>query len=157
FNLLVAAVLVYLSAAAQTPAATIPEFEFITTSGTQFTKKNLGKTTPIFFILFDVSCDHCQHAISFLHGHQAQLAKATIYLVTLDPKDKATGFLQVYGPNLLKAKNTTLLLDPKNHFITHFTPRKYPSMMLYSKGFKLLKYEDDEKTLPVFLELIRTN
>lgn len=141
---------------AQTPAATIPDFEFSKPDGTAFTRSSLAAGKSRFFVFFDTSCDHCQHAIGFLEKHLTELAPAAVYLVTLDQKPAAASFLAKYGPGLVKAKNVQLLFDSKNHFITKFTPRKYPSLMLYSKDAKLLQYEDDEKKLPEFLVKIKS-
>ncbi|RYY52112.1 MAG: hypothetical protein EOO09_22260 [Chitinophagaceae bacterium] len=147
--------LAVLRAGAQTPAAVIPDFEFSKPDGSVFKKGNLTAGKQRFFVFFDTGCDHCQHAITFLDGHLAELVPAAVYLVTADPQPAAGTFLAKYGPRLLKSKNIQLLFDTKNHFITRFTPRKYPSLMLYSKDSKLVLYDDDEKKLPVFLSKIR--
>lgn len=144
-----------ISANAQNPAATIPDFSFEKQDRSVFAKKDLMPGPFSFFVFFDTECDHCQHAIAYLNEHQPQLAKAKLYLITLDSREKVAPFLEKYGAKLKKAKNTLLLFDTKNQFITKFGPRKYPSLMLYSKEGKLLLYDDDEKNLPKFIDKIK--
>ena len=67
-----------------------------------------------------------------------------------------SAFLNKFAGRLLLQKNVLLLQDKKNEFIGKFTPRKYPSLFLYSAKGKLLLYDDDEKSLPVFLQKIKT-
>jgi len=140
---------------AQTPAAVIPDFSFEKEDGTAFTRKSMTAGTISFFVFFDTECDHCLHAIEYLEAHRQELLQAKLYLVTLDGKEKARSFLTEHASGLVKVKNTTVLLDTKNQFITRFGPRKYPSLMLYSKQGKLLLYDDDEKKIPSFLKEIR--
>lgn len=140
---------------AQEPAATIPEFSFEKQDRSSFTKKDLTPAVFSFFVFFDTECDHCRHAIEYLDKHQAELAKAKLYLLTLDAREKVFPFLQKHGSKLWVAKNTMLLFDTKNQFITRFGPRKYPSLMLYSRDGKLLLYDDDERSLPEFIKKIK--
>jgi thioredoxin-related protein len=148
--------LFFIAGNAQNPAATIPEFNFEKQDRSVFTKKDLPPGFFSFFVFFDTECDHCQHAIEYLNKHQPELARAKLYLLTLDSREKVLPFLEKYGSKLKKTKNTLLLFDTKNQFITRFGPRKYPSLMLYSKDGKLLLYDDEEKNLPGFMEKIKS-
>lgn len=141
--------------AAQTPAAVIPDFTFYKFDKTAFTNKELSKGRLSFFVFFDTECDHCQHAIVYLNEHCKELSKAAVYLVSLDSREKMNAFLNKFGNRLLLQKNVLLLLDKKNEFILKFTPRKYPSLFLYSPQQKLLLYDDDEKKLPIFIQKIK--
>ncbi len=147
--------LLFSSGNAQQPAASVPEFSFEKQDRSVFTKKDIPSGSIAFFVFFDTECDHCRHAIEYLNDHQQELSKAKLYLVTLDSREKVGPFLEKYGGKLKKAKNTMLLFDTKNQFITRFGPRKYPSLMLYSKDGKLLLYDDEEKNLPRFIEKIK--
>ena len=142
--------------AAQTPALTIPDFTFFRSDNTPFTNKNISSGNKIFFIFFDTECEHCQHAIQYINQHQEEFAKAAVYLVSVDLKEKVTVFMSKHGNNLTGKKNITVLQDSKNQFILKFSPRKYPSMFLYSPQKKLLLYDDDEKSLDKFLVKIKT-
>ena len=141
--------------AAQTPAATIPDFTFYKFDKTVFTNKDLATGKKIFFVFFDTECDHCQHGIQYLNQHQKELDKVAVYLLTMDNQVKVNAFLGKYGNNLINKKNIQLLQDTKNQFILKFSPRKYPSLFLYSPQKKLILYDDDEKNLYQFLEKIK--
>lgn len=140
---------------AQNPAISIPEFSFERHDRTEFSRKDITVARFSFFIFFDIGCDHCQHAMGYLDAHVKELARTKVYLITMDSREKVKPFLEKHGSNLRKAGNVLLLFDTKNHFITRFNPRKFPSLMLYSKEGKLLLYDDDEKNLPRFLEKIK--
>lgn len=132
-----------------------PNFTFYKLDKTAFTNKNveLGKLSLIVF--FDVSCDHCQHAMQAYNEHCKELSKTAVYLVTLDNQANINYFMTKYGNNLYGSKNVTILQDLKNEFITKFGPRKYPSMFLYSPQKKLLLYDDEPKNVGNFLKKIK--
>ena len=142
--------------AAQTPAPTIPDFTFFKFNKTAFTNKDITAGKILFFVFFDTECDHCRHGIQYLNQHQKELAKAAVYLISMDSQEKIAGFLSKYGNNLTGKKNILLLQDIKNEFILRFSPRKYPSLFLYSLQKKLILYDDDENNLYKFLEKIKT-
>jgi len=132
---------------AQNPVKSIPEFLFYRLDNRQFTKQNIPQGKKVFFVFFDSSCDHCQHAIHDIDQHSALFSKVAIYLVTLDSQATINGFLETYGPGLTSKRNVTLLQDRTNEFILKFNPRKYPSMLLFSAKGDLLVYEDDDKSI----------
>lgn len=140
---------------AQTPAATVPDFTFFKFDNTAFTNKNLATGKKIFFVFFDTECEHCQHAIQYIKQHCKELSKAAVYLISIDSKEKVNSFLNKYGSSLTGNKYITFLQDTKNQFIVKFSPRKYPSLFLYSAQKKLLLYDDDEKNLDKFLTKIK--
>ena len=142
-------------ATAQQPAATIPEFNFFKFNESSFTNKDLAQGRLLFFVFFDVTCEHCQHAMKEMNQHYNEYTRAAIYLITVDVKARVNSFLDTYAPNLKNNKNVTLLQDLKNEFILKFKPRKYPSMFLYSKEKKLMLYDDNEQNLAAFLQKIK--
>ena len=139
---------------AQTPAPTVPNFIFYNLDKTPFTNGNLAVGKEILFIFFDVTCDHCQHAIRALNSRIGEFKETAIYLITLNDKVIVSSFLNRYGKNLPKAKNVTILQDMNNQFITQFGPRKYPSVFLYSVDKKLILYDDEDQTLENFFKLM---
>ncbi len=141
----------------QVPAATIPAFSFSRVDNSPFTRENLVKNKPVFFVFFDTECDHCRHAILYLNQHHDKLANAAVYLLTLEKTERAKPFLSKYGANLLAKKNVTLLRDTRSEFIAKFKPRKYPSLFLFSSSQRLLRYDDDPLALPTFLHEIKSN
>ena len=132
---------------APSPAQTVPAFEFSRFDKTSFTNKNLAADKPLFFLFFDCTCDHCQHAMTYLNANFKDYKKAAIYLISLDNQQMINDFMHKYAPAVLNQKNVTMLQDTKNEFIVRFKPRKYPSMFLYSVDKKLLDYEDNPESM----------
>lgn len=146
--------LVSLNTYAQTPAQTIPAFTFYKLDKTPFTNNNLTADKDILFVFFDVTCDHCQNTICTLSKRINECQKISIYLISLEDKTAITNFLNQYGKNLINRKNVTVLQDSKNQFITQFSPRKYPSVFLYSAQKKLRLYNDEDQHLEKFFKII---
>ena len=142
---------------AQQPAGTIPDFKFYKLDKTVFTSKSLNTSKMLFFVFFDVGCDHCQHAIQYLNQHYAEFSKTAMFLITLDSQEKITQFLAKYGNNLKGKRNVTILQDSQNEFIRKFGPRKYPSLFLYSARKKLMLYDDNEQNLVRFSYQIKSS
>ena len=154
-NVLVLLILISTTSVAQKPAAIIPEFNFFKLDNTSFTNRNLEQGKQLFFVFFDTDCDHCQHAIKDINEHYTAFNKTAVYLITQDVKGKIDVFINKYGKNLKGKKNITILQDLKLEFITKFSPKKYPSMFLYSADKKLILYDDNEKNIPNFLQKIK--
>jgi peroxiredoxin len=142
---------------AQKPAETIPNFTFFKLDNTPYTDKDLPNGREIFFVFFDVTCDHCQQTIKILSAHINEFQGISIYLVTLDSKTKLSSFFNEFGKNLPAQKNVLILQDLRNMFIRQFGPSKYPSVFLYSSSKKLILYSDEDQYLEKFLKLINGN
>ena len=136
------------------PAQTIPAFEFSRFDKTVFTNKDLAANKPLFFFFFDCTCEHCQHAMTYLNQNFKDFKKAGVYLISLDTQPMINAFLNKYAPNVINQKNVTLLQDTKNEFITRFKPRQYPSLFLYDANKKLLGYEDNAESMFRFSKLL---
>jgi peroxiredoxin len=149
--------LISFNVGAQSPAETIPAFNFYKLDKSPFTNKNLEQDKLLFFVFFDAECDHCQHAVSDINRHYAEFKKTAIYLITLDNQEKIDRFMSKYGQNLKGKKNVTILQDLQNQFITKFRPRKYPALFLYAQDKQLLLYEDNEQNMFRFLNQIKVS
>lgn len=136
---------------AQTPAQKIPDFHFIRKTGAAFTRQQLTPGKTIFFVFFDITCDHCRMSLQYLNSHYGELKKVAIYLVTMDQGQAAEHFLATYAPQLVGLPNVLLLRDTRRQFITLFQPKKFPSLFLYSAKQQLILYSDEEKDLDLFL------
>lgn len=139
---------------AQSPAETIPEFKFFKLNKSSFTNKDLEPNKFLFFCFFDISCDHCQHAIEKISQHYSEFNRTAIYLITLDNQEGIKNFLNKHGQNLPGKRNVTILQDLQYEFINKFKPKKYPSMFLYSQNKRLMLYDDNEENVFKFLKLI---
>ena len=141
----------------QTPAKVIPNFTFYKFDNKAFTNKDLVIGKEKFFIFFDVTCIHCQHTIQTLNARISECKGVSIYLISLNNKVQIENFLHKYGENIINQENVTILLDLGNQFIQRFTPRKYPSVFLYSKAGKLIHYSDEDETLNSFFRIINAS
>ena len=122
-----------------------------------FTNKDLSKGKMLFFIFFDSECDHCRQAIKTINKEYKAFKKAAVYIISLDDHQKIYSFINKYGPGLKVQKNIVFLQDKYNLFVSKFTPRKYPSMFLYSEKSKLLQYEDTPENMFKFLNILKKN
>lgn len=120
-----------------------------------FTRGQLPAGKPLFFIFFDITCEHCLASMQYLNTQTRILQKAWIGLVTLDPGPQAEAFLNRYAPNMFHLPNTVLLRDTRRQFIPLFGPKKYPSLFLYSPQQKLVLYSDEEKDLDRLLQQLQ--
>ena len=146
----------FLPAAAQKPAAIVPEFTFYKVDKTSFTNAQLPGSKMLFFVFFDITCEHCQQAIQYINRHHKAFEKVAVYLITLDEWDKVKLFINRYGPQLENKTNIKILRDTRNEFITKFGPVKYPSLFLYSAKRQLILYDDEENSLERFKEKINS-
>jgi peroxiredoxin len=154
FNALVLFFVIPLSVSGQTPAQTVPDFEFFRFDKRPFTNMDLPKSKMLFFVFFDSDCEHCQHAIKYIDKEYKSFKKAAIFLISFDDHEKTNRFIASYGPHIKAQSNVVLLQDKHNQFITKFTPRKYPSMFLFSPEKKLIDYEDNEEAMFRFVNAI---
>ena len=141
---------------AQTPAQTVPAFEFYKFDKSLFTNKDLPANKPLFFFFFDCTCDHCQQAMKYLNQHFNDFKKTGVYLISLDTQQAMVTFLNKYAPDVINQKNVTVLQDTKTEFIARFKPRKYPSLFLYDSNRKLLVYEDNPDNMFRFSKQLNT-
>ena len=141
-----------LIAAAQTPVEKIPNFLFYQLNKSPFTNRDIQSGKKTFFVFFDSDCDHCQRAVHDINLHYPEFKRAEICLVTLDNVIKIKDFLNRYGPKLINKRNVIVLQDLRNEFIADFSPRKYPSMLLFSPKGNLLMYQDDPEKMPQILK-----
>ncbi len=139
---------------AQTPSQSVPIFNFCTLDHKPFTNKDLPKGKKLLFLFFDVTCDHCQQAVSALNKRVMDCNNISVYLISQDNKLQINIFLNQFGSNLSGKRNVTILQDCKYEFIKIFGPRKYPSVFIYSSAQKLLLYDDEDLQLEKFFKII---
>lgn len=146
-KLFVILLLIVVDVNAQNPIKHIPAFTFYTLNNTRFTTADIRQNKRIFFVFFDSSCEHCQHAMHQIDLHINSFKKTAVYLVTLDSPEAIANFMSVYAPHLSHQPNVAILRDLRNEFVVKFNPRKYPSMLLYSATGRLIAYEDDDNNI----------
>ncbi len=155
FSITICLFIMHTKTYAQPVALAIPEFTFFKADKSMFTPKNLDKDKLLFFIFFDSDCDHCQRAMQYVSDHYNDFKTTSMYLVSRDSGDKITAFLNSFGSKAKGKKNVTVLMDPRNDFVTQFKPRKYPSVFLFDTDKKLLLYEDNDQSMFRFVNAIK--
>lgn len=145
-----------ISAQTRGGAETIPDFTLFRQDRTTFTQNDLDSKKLLFFLFFDVNCEHCRHAVQTINKRYSEMTNTMIHLITLDPPNEIFVFLNKYGKNLIDKKNVMLFYDLRNEFIIKFKPRKYPSIFLYTPDKKLVLYDDNPENLPKFFKEIKS-
>ncbi|QNK61835.1 redoxin domain-containing protein [Pedobacter sp. PAMC26386] len=145
----------FIEASAQTPAATIPAFQFYKADGKAFTKTQIIPDHKSLFVFFDATCVHCQKTMLELSKKYEEIKKLNIYLVSLDQHITMNDFMSKYGKNLIGKKNVLLLEDRDHVFIPLFQPKKYPSLFLYSPKNALEFYTSGDQELPKLFDAIK--
>src|SRR3954468_4781560 len=84
YRTLIALLIISFHVAAQNPAQTVPNFTFFRFDKTAFTPKNLDQNKLLFFVFFDATCEHCQHAVETLNPPYSDLKNTMLYLISLD-------------------------------------------------------------------------
>src|ERR1700722_6762062 len=100
-------------------AQELPAFRFSRRDQRAFTERDLPAGRPLFFVLFDADCPHCQRAVRSIDEQRAGFAKAAIILVSMDGWDKIERFVASYAPPL----KAVVLRDERYQFIGRFKPR----------------------------------
>jgi hypothetical protein len=133
----------------------IPDFTFSRMdNGADFKPANLVAGQKSLIVFFDTECSHCMEAVTEYNNKEKILNNLNILLVTRDAKAQVDPFMKKYGPKISVRKNTTILSDKYNQFIAKFLPRKYPSMFLFDAAKRLMIYSDEEKDIPIILQMI---
>jgi peroxiredoxin len=155
FQIITFTLLISFHVSAQTPALTLPDFNFYRLDKSLFMNKNLEQHKMLFFFFFDPNCDHCQHAATNLNQHFQDYKKAAVYLISVADKEKINEFINTYLPAVSNKQNVTVLQDTKNEFITKFQPIRYPAMFIYSPEMKLVDYEDNPESMFRFIKSLQ--
>lgn len=134
------------------PAATMPDFSFLTANGKTLTTAGLPRNTPVLIVFVDVDCEHCQKAVRHMNDSAALFSRLPLYLVSIATEPRLRAFAKQYGPRL----NAQWLRDPDARYMVRFRPVRYPAMFLYSPEKRLLDYEDNVEAIFRIERNIRT-
>ncbi|MNK03687.1 hypothetical protein D3C87_215370 [compost metagenome] len=143
-----------LSAQTPTPGTAMPKAVFYKADGKTFTTDQIPKGTKSLIILFDATCEHCQHVASNLSKRSKELTDVNLYLVSQDEFRSINYFMDNFGKPLKAMKNVTVLQDRDYIFIPLFHPKQYPSLYLYGKDKNLDFYSSNEKDVSKFFSKI---
>lgn len=101
-----------------------------------FTKDNLEKKKPVMVMVFNPSCDHCQHETDEIIKHMDELKHFQIVMVTMMPFDSMLHFRKKYG--LEKYKNIVTGQDFQYYLAGFYLMRNLPFLAFYDRKKKLI-------------------
>ncbi|WP_316796947.1 TlpA family protein disulfide reductase [Pedobacter agri] len=133
----------------------LPQFTFFKLDGKAFSNKNLVPGKQNLFMLFDVTCEHCQRETKLLGANYTQFKNVNIYMITLDEAYIIPQFFNTYAKGLNTKPNVTILQDKNQLFIPLFLPKMYPAMYLYSPGGKLVAYNAGDGGIKKMMKLVK--
>lgn len=134
---------------------TVPPLQLLMgDSTTQYTKKDLPKDKPVFFLLFSPECSHCQHTAEEIVKHKDDLKDIEIVMATLHPIWQMNEFAEKYGlkgmPNVVMGRDANFILP------SFYNIKNLPYMAFYDKKGNLISiYEgslDIDQVMKIFNE-----
>lgn len=135
----------------------IPDFTFKRMAdGVDYARRDIPAGKKTLFILFDVTCPHCQRTMTEFNRRHKELSGISILLVTMDRREEVAIFRDKYGKDLFQLKNTTLLFDGQRQFIARFLPKMFPAMYLFNKQGGLMLYTNEEKDVDQVIKMIHS-
>lgn len=129
------------------PPQTMPDFKFLKLDSTEFSRNDLSKDKKTLIVFFDATCGYCKKSIKQINSRYKELKKINIVLISLDEKKGIEMFMNENAPLLKKKNNVTILRDASYQFIPLFSPKRYPSIFLYSEQQELIIFINDDNRL----------
>ena len=125
---------------------TVPPLKLLLVDSiTQFTEKDLKKNLPVFVILFNPDCDHCQKGTEELIAHIDEFKKIQIVMTTILPFVKMNEFYKNYKldrfENIIVGRDQFFLLP------TFYRIKNMPYLAFYDKKGDLI--DTFEGALPI--------
>ena len=123
-------------------------------SSTKFTKADLPKKKPVFFLLFSPECSHCQHTTEEIIKYKEDFKDIEIVMATLNPLWQMNEFAAKY--NLKELSNVVVGKDVAYILPAFYNIHNLPFMAFYNKKGDLISvYEgslDISRVLTIFKE-----
>lgn len=131
---------------------TLPPFQILLSdSSTIYTKAQLPKKTPVFFMLFSPDCSHCQHETEELIRHKDELSNVQVVMITMHPLKDMNAFISKY--RLQEMKNLIVGKDIYYILPSFYNFRNLPFMALYDKKGSLISTYEGSVDLPKVIEI----
>ncbi len=130
----------------------LPDFQFATLEGANFTKSDLDLTQPTVIISFMPTCHFCQYEAKAVEEHSAAFEQVNLLMVTSAPEAEAIQFAEEY--KLKDDPNVVILTDEFQQFQTTFGTSAVPSVFIYDKQQKLVKHFAGETKMEAIFKYI---
>ncbi|MFZ4260522.1 peroxiredoxin family protein [Sphingobacterium sp. HJSM2_6] len=130
-------------------ALSIPEFTFFKVkSGISFSKVDIPSGKNTVFVLFDPSCNHCQHEATDLGKNYDKIKNVNVLYVSMNDPALMVSFFQNFGKELDGKSNIEMLYDRNQEFVQRFhIPKMFPANYVYGPDGKLKTYWEGEKNI----------
>jgi|TARA_B110000238_G_scaffold200277_2_gene249840 thiol-disulfide isomerase/thioredoxin len=119
----------------------IPYFTFTTLENKRFTKENLDNTRTKLFYYFNSECEHCEKQGSWISKDIKLFEDLEVIFISFEEMDAIKGYQNKF--NFVR-DNITFLQDTRLTFSDKFGVGEFPSIILYTKGGKLIKKFEGE-------------
>lgn len=130
----------------------LPDFQFATLEGANFTKIDLDLTQPTVIISFMPTCHFCQYEAKAVKEHSTAFEKVNLLMVTSAPEAEALQFAEEY--ELKEDANVVLLTDEFHQFQAIFGTSAVPSVFIYDKQQQLVKHFTGETKMEAIFKYI---
>ncbi|MBC3757256.1 redoxin domain-containing protein [Hyunsoonleella sp. SJ7] len=134
---------------------TIPEFQFATLEGMDFSNSNLKQNLPTVFIYFNTECGYCQHEAQNIGSNIPQFKNAQLIFVSTETTEAIAQFAKTY--QLHNTPNITFLHDTAYHFSNRFDATCVPYVLIYNAKQELVKKHKGQLKAETILKLIEDN
>jgi thiol-disulfide isomerase/thioredoxin len=116
---------------------TYPPVKLLSIDSTSyFSKTDLPEKKPVLLMIFNPSCEHCQHETEELIKHMDELKKVTIVMATFMPFDSMMSFRKKYQldqyPNIIMGQDVQYFLP------TFYMISNLPFLAFYDKRKDLI-------------------
>lgn len=106
-------------------------------SSSYFTKDDIPKKTPVWLMMFNPQCTHCQHETEELVKNIDEFKNIRVVMVTSMPFDSMMAFREKY--KLADYKNIVVGQDTHYFLFSYFQNRNLPFHAFYDKKKQLIK------------------
>jgi thiol-disulfide isomerase/thioredoxin len=125
---------------------TVPPFKLLMLdSSSYFTKENLRKNHPVMIVIFNPTCEHCQHETESLINNIEKFKDIEIVMSTPEAFEKMKDFNTRYG--LHRFKNIIIGQDERFMLPSFYVIHNLPYLAFYDKKQQLISVH--EGTMPV--------
>ncbi len=112
---------------------------------TNFTKADLPKKKPVMLMIFNPTCEHCQHETEALTKDIDKFKDVTIVMATTYPYDSMMAFRD--RNHLADFENIIVGQDVNYFLVSYYLMHSMPFLAFYDKNFNLISVF--EGTMPM--------
>jgi len=117
-----------------------PPAKLLLPDKTYFTKDKLPKKKPVLLMIFNPTCEHCQHETEELTKNIDKFKNVTIVMATTYPYDSLMSFRERY--HLAQYNNIIVGRDENYFLITYYMLHSMPFLAFYDKKLDLISVFD---------------